>query len=88
MSVVNSIDQFQKTRRSSQLLSLRQVQENSIGLDYSSPNFYVDNQGREANYPRYYRKAQKRLAAGQQKLSRMKLNSNNYQKQKRKVAKA
>lgn len=61
--------------------------ENSIGLDYSSPNFYVDNQGREANYPRYYRKAQKRLAAQQQKLSRMKLNSNNYRKQKRKVAK-
>ncbi|MDY0387880.1 MAG: transposase, partial [Methanolobus sp.] len=61
--------------------------ENSIGLDYSSPNFYVDNQGREANYPRYNRKAQKRLAAEQQKLSRMKLNSNNYQKQKIKVAK-
>lgn len=61
--------------------------ENSIGLDYSSPNFYVDDQGREANYPRYYRKAQKRLAAEQQKLARMKLNSNNYLKQKKKVAK-
>ncbi|AFV23596.1 IS605 family transposase OrfB [Methanolobus psychrophilus R15] len=61
--------------------------KNSIGLDYSSPNFYVDDQGREANYPRFYRKGQKKLAAEQQKLARMKLNSNNYRKQKRKVAK-
>ena len=34
-------------------------------LDYSSHNFYVDNQGREANYPKFYRNAQKVLAKEQ-----------------------
>ena len=28
---------------------------NSIGLDYSSSDFYVDSDGDRANYPRYYR---------------------------------
>jgi putative transposase len=60
---------------------------NSIGLDYSSPHFYVDDQGKEADYPKYYRKSQERLAREQRKLSLMKYNSSNYQKQKIKVAK-
>lgn len=60
--------------------------ENSLGLDYSSPNFYVDNQGRKADYPRFYRISQNRLAKEQRKLSLMKLHSHNYEKQKIKVA--
>ena len=61
--------------------------ENSLGLDYSSHDFYVDNAGNKANYPRYYRLMQEKLAKEQRKLSKMKLHSNNYEKQRVKVAK-
>lgn len=58
----------------------------AIGLDYSSPSFYVDSQGNEAGRPRFYREAEARLAKEQRKLSKMKNGSNNYKKQKRRVA--
>ena len=58
-----------------------------IGLDYASHSFYVDSQGRKADYPKFYRKAQDKLARGQRKLSHMKYGSNNYQKQRMIVAK-
>ena len=57
-----------------------------IGLDYASHSFYVDSQGREADYPKFYRKAQDILAREQRKLANMKYGSNNYHKQKIKVA--
>ena len=58
----------------------------ALGLDYASHSFYVDSQGREADYPKFYRNAQIILAKEQRKLSHMKYGSNNYQKQKIKVA--
>ena len=58
----------------------------TIGLDYSSPHFYVDSQGVEADMPHFYRLSEERLAREQRKLSHMKKGSSNYQKQKRKVA--
>ena len=61
--------------------------ENSIGLDYSSHDFYVDNFGNRANYPKFYRIYQDKLAIEQRKLSKMKLHSNKYEKQKIRVAK-
>ena len=61
--------------------------DKSIGLDYSSHDFYVDNQGNRASYPKFYRLSQEKLAKEQRKLSKMKLHSNNYQKQKIKVSK-
>lgn len=60
--------------------------DNSLGLDYSSHSFYVDSQGKEANYPKFYRNAQQKLAKEQRKLSHMKYDSNNYHKQKLRVA--
>ncbi len=60
--------------------------DNALGLDYASHSFYVDSQGREANYPKFYRQSQGKLAKEQRKLSNMKYGSNNYQKQKVKVA--
>ena len=54
----------------------------AIGLDYASHGFYVDSQGREADYPKFYRNTQDKLAKEQRKLSHMKYGSNNYQKQK------
>ena len=59
----------------------------ALGLDYASPSFYVDSQNREADYPRFYRIALDKLAKEQRKLSLMKYSSNNYYKQKLKVAK-
>ncbi len=59
----------------------------SIGLDYSSSSFYVDSDGNKANYPKYFRVYQNKLAKEQRKLSRMVFDSKNYQKQKLKIAK-
>lgn len=58
----------------------------SIGLDYSSHDFYVDSEGNRANYSKFYRNNQKKLARAQKRLSRKKQGSNNYNKQKIKVA--
>lgn len=60
--------------------------ENSLGLDFSMHSFYVDNQGNECGYPKYYRKSQKKLAREQRRLSRKQLGSKNYEKQRIKVA--
>ena len=61
------------------------TKEKSIGLDYSSHDFYVDSNGNAANYPHFYRKAETKLAKGQRKLSRMKFGSNNYNQQLQKI---
>jgi putative transposase len=58
-----------------------------IGLDYSQDSFYVDSEGERANYPQYYKKLEEKIKKEQRKLSRKKLNSNNWLKQKRKISK-
>lgn len=63
-------------------------QDNALGLDYSSPHFYVDSEGNEADMPHFYREVEKRLAREQRKLSKMTRGSNNYHKQKIRVARA
>ena len=60
--------------------------DKALGLDYSSPHFYVDSQGVEADMPHFYRQAERRLAREQRKLSKMVKGSANYQKQKRRIA--
>ena len=60
-------------------------EETSLGLDYSSHDFYVDSNGDAANYPRFYHKSEEKLAKEQRKLSRMKYGSKNYEEQKHKV---
>lgn len=62
--------------------------ENSIGLDYSSPHFYVDSENQTADMPHFYREAEKKLAREQRKLSKMVKGSNNWKKQKIRVARA
>ena len=68
-----------------------QVQEqqlqNFLGLDFSMHELYKDSNGNEPEYPRYYRKAEKKLAKEQRKLSHMQKGSNNRNKQRIKVAK-
>ena len=51
-----------------------------LGLDYSQQDFYVDSEGRKANYPKYYRKSEERLALLQRRLSHKEKDSRNYQK--------
>lgn len=57
----------------------------ALGLDYSSPHFYVDSNGNKANYPRFYRASEAKLAKEQRKLSKMKHGSSHYEQQNRKV---
>lgn len=59
--------------------------ESFVGLDYAQWDFYVDSDGKKANYPHYYRKSEKKLAREQRKLSHMVKGSSNWEKQKKKV---
>lgn len=59
----------------------------AIGLDYSSPNFYVDSNGKSPEVPHAYRKAEKVLAREQRRLARMTKGSKNYEKQRIVIAK-
>lgn len=59
--------------------------ENTLGLDYSSPEFYVDSNGNTAGVQHWYRLSQKRLAVEQRKLSHCTRGSHRYEKQKTKV---
>ena len=61
--------------------------DKTIGLDYSSPLFYVDSNGNSPQFGHYYRKYEKQLAIAQRKLSRMVKHSNNYKKQVKKINK-
>ena len=56
-----------------------------LGLDYSQHDFYVDSDGKKANYPHYYRKSEEKLKKLQRELSRKELKSNNWIKQKKKI---
>lgn len=58
-----------------------------IGLDFSMHELYVDSNGAEPSYPRYYRQTEDKLAKEQRKLSHMQKGSNNRNKQRIKVAK-
>lgn len=58
-----------------------------LGLDFSMHELYRDSNGNEPAYPRYYRKAEKKLVREQRRLSKMQKGSNNRSKQRIKVAK-
>lgn len=68
-----------------------QVQEqdlhNFLGLDFSMHELYKDSNGNEPAYPRYYRRAEKKLKREQRKLSLMQKGSKNRDKQRIRVAK-
>ena len=60
--------------------------ENVVGLDFSMKALYVSSEGEYAEYPRYLRKAQAKLAKEQRRLSKCTKGSNNYKKQKLRIA--
>ena len=59
----------------------------AIGLDMGIKDFVIDSDGNHYSNEKYFNKNFKRLQRAQRKLSRKKHGSNNYQKQKIKVAK-
>jgi putative transposase len=61
--------------------------DNVIGLDMDMKNLFTDSQGNRAEYPRYYRQMQNKLAREQRRLSKCVRGSNNYRRQKLIVAK-
>ena len=59
-----------------------------VGLDFAMDGLYVESeQGKKANYPRYYRQTLDKLAKAQRILSRRKKGSTRWEKQRLKVAK-
>jgi len=61
--------------------------ETVLGLDYSSRTLFVDSQANNADYPKFYRQAERKLKKAQRKLSKRQKGSKNREKQRRKVAK-
>ena len=57
-----------------------------LGVDFAMRGMAVFSDGSRADYPMYYRRAQKRLGREQRKLSHCQKGSRNYEKQKRRVA--
>lgn len=58
----------------------------SIGFDLGLKDFLIDSDGIVIDNPKYFRKSQEKLAKEQRKLSHCIKGSNNYKKQKYKVA--
>jgi len=63
------------------------VPKTFIGLDFSMKELFVSSEGESAEYPKYYRISEERLKKAQRKLSKCEKGSNNYYKQKLRVAK-
>lgn len=57
-----------------------------LGIDFAMQGMAVFSDGTRCEYPGYYKKAQKKLAREQRKLSHCIKGSSNYRKQKKKVA--
>jgi len=59
----------------------------AIGLDFSMSDFYVDHNGKKANYPMYLHQSLEKLGKLQRQLSHKVKDSKNYLKQKHQIAK-
>jgi len=62
------------------------TQTNSVGLDLGSIDLVTTSAGMKYPNPRYYRKTESKLQRTQRKLSRKQKGSNNYHKQRQRVA--
>ena len=60
--------------------------EKFIGIDFAMRGMCVFSTGKRAEYPMFYRNTEKKLAREQRKLSRCQKGSQNYKKQKKRVA--
>jgi len=62
--------------------------ERMLGIDFAMHNLAVFSDGTRADYPMFYRTSEKKLAKEQRKLSKCQKGSNNYRKQKKRLARA
>jgi len=60
----------------------------AIGIDVGIRFFLTDSEGRQVENPKFYERTLKRIRIEQRRLSRKKEGSRNYEKQRRKLAKA
>lgn len=63
-----------------------EVENNIVGLDFSMKELFVSSDNQRADYPRFFRELESKLAKEQRVLSRRKKGSNNWYKQKKKIA--
>ena len=63
------------------------ISPNTVGIDLGIKEFAVDSNGLVYENPKYLKKSLDKLKLEQQKLSKMTKGSNNYYKQKKKIAK-
>jgi len=62
--------------------------QKAIGIDLgTNPNFLITSEGEMVEAPRYYQRAQEKLAGAQRKLSRKKRGSHRYRQARKRVAK-
>ena len=66
--------------------SLKSTGRKAVGIDLNVSNFLSDSDGLVVEHPRNVKKAEKRLAKQQQRLSNKMKRSHNYRRQKRRVA--
>ena len=64
----------------------KKTAEKFIGIDFAMQGMCVFSTGERAKYPMFYRNTEKKLAREQRKLSRCQKGSQNYKKQKKRVA--
>ena len=63
------------------------LNNNIVGLDFSMSELFVSSDNQRADYPRFFRKLETKLAKTQRELSRKVKFSSNWNKAKLKVAK-
>lgn len=67
-------------------LEIKENNGGAIGIDVGIKEFYTDSNGDKVDNPKPLRKLEDKLIREQRKLSRMQKGSNNYKKQKQKLA--
>lgn len=67
-------------------LEIKENNGGAIGIDVGIKEFYTDSNGDKVDNPKPFRKLEDKLIREQRKLSRMQKGSNNYKKQKQKLA--
>jgi putative transposase len=59
----------------------------TVGLDFSTTDFYIDSEGKKVNYPTFYQKSEEKIIMLDKKMKRQVYGSNGYLKTKHKRAK-
>ncbi len=66
---------------------LREAQEKAVGIDLGVKNLATTSEGEFIEHPKFLQRLEKRLKREQKKLSRKEKGSNNWEKQRKRVAK-